>query len=560
MNRLFLAAILIAFGNIAFAQSYDKSNTFVYNIYNYYGSTPDTSTVTLHRVGDAVYQESNAPDADAIPGLSVDRTIADYAIDTLFYEVAYPGETFLAAIPIDPRSIQWDSTPLTRNRMKFVCSINSNRFEFVVDTTARHIVTPLPNYGRLKGVLLEFWRNGQLHTQLASHRRTKAMPAPPSTNAIRISARELNNIKTQHLVQTTRIFDDVQLSWGKTNATVNGELPADTVLHFAGGTLALRRISLPQLPAHYQHYLELHQYSNGDAYDRTGSVFVIPHRLQKTFLDGVTAHPDSLPIFVDRRGNRYQGIARTENYEPIVELMRFFTSFGVRHFNDRVKIDGLEWRDENYYKQDVTDLSDMLAGDVWIGIWIGNYDGGGHRVTLDLKSYAGDYALGTVAPRHRDVIPLFTTTNVLEMAGQNYGQLFLTDSLTTTFTIADSAAHAKLRFITTGHGGWGGGDEFNQKPNTIILDGKEVISYTPWRCDCGRYREWNPVSGNSWDGQTSSDYSRSGWCPGTATQPLYVDLGTLAPGKHTITVAIPQGEPAGNSISHWCVTGQLLVD
>ena len=68
----------------------------------------------------------------------------------------------------------------------------------------------------------------------------------------------------------------------------------------------------------------------------------------------------------------------------------------------------------------------------------------------------------------------------------------------------------------------------------------------------------NPVSGNFWNGISSSDYSRSGWCPGTATNPVYIDLHDLAPGRHTVTVAIPQGENEGGSFSHWMVSGVLL--
>jgi hypothetical protein len=116
----------------------------------------------------------------------------------------------------------------------------------------------------------------------------------------------------------------------------------------------------------------------------------------------------------------------------------------------------------------------------------------------------------------------------------------------------------RLRYITTGHGGWGGGDEFNPKENTILLDNQRIYSFTPWREDCGRYREWNPVSGNFLNGLSSSDLSRSGWCPGTATQPTYIFLDNLEPGRHTIKVAIPQGQAEGGSFSSWSVSGVLI--
>ena len=104
----------------------------------------------------------------------------------------------------------------------------------------------------------------------------------------------------------------------------------------------------------------------------------------------------------------------------------------------------------------------------------------------------------------------------------------------------------------------GGGDEFNQKPNTLYLDGEKVISFVPWRDDCGTYRNWNPCSGNFSNGLSSSDLSRSNWCPGTATNPEYIYLGDLEAGEHSITVKIPQGAPEGGSNSYWCISGTLI--
>ena len=147
------------------------------------------------------------------------------------------------------------------------------------------------------------------------------------------------------------------------------------------------------------------------------------------------------------------------------------------------------------------------------------------------------------------------------MVGQNYGKLFGTDSLTVTFTIPNIADQARLRYISTGHGGWGEGDEFVPKQNTILIDGKVAFTHTPWRQDCGCYRDLNPVSGNFWNGLSSSDFSRSGWCPGTATQPVYFNLSSWADGKeHTLTVAIPQGKPVEGMFSHWAVSGALIIE
>ena len=158
-------------------------------------------------------------------------------------------------------------------------------------------------------------------------------------------------------------------------------------------------------------------------------------------------------------------------------------------------------------------------------------------------------------------LPIFNSTNVMEMAGQEYATLFNSEKgLEVSFTLDKDLKNAKLRYITTGHGGWGNGDEFLPKKNTITLDGKEAFSFVPWRTDCGSYRLYNPASGNFANGLSSSDYSRSNWCPGMATIPNFIDLGDLKAGKHTISVKIPQGEPEGNSFSFWNVSGVLIAE
>ena len=132
------------------------------------------------------------------------------------------------------------------------------------------------------------------------------------------------------------------------------------------------------------------------------------------------------------------------------------------------------------------------------------------------------------------------------------------DVLKVKFTLADDVENAHLFYLTTGHGGWGGGDEFNRKGNTISLDGEKVSSFIPWRDDCATYRNNNPCSGNFSNGESSSDLSRSNWCPGTVTNPNYIPLGNLKAGEHEITVKIPQGPREHGSMSYWCVSGTLL--
>ncbi|MEZ4652093.1 MAG: PNGase F N-terminal domain-containing protein [Candidatus Eisenbacteria bacterium] len=335
------------------------------------------------------------------------------------------------------------------------------------------------------------------------------------------------------------------------------ESDSGAVFHYSKGTVAVRRVTLPEVDDETMILAELVEVSNGDAYDRTGSIFLIPTDRTHTYLDGLRDGVEALPA-LDLQNGAYQGIAATEDYLPPLELIRFITPFGVGAFNSRSKVRGLEWADEARYVMDVTDLAGSLQGSVWIGAFIGNYDKGGHKVTLRLRYFPGEQVESETPPARRFTLPLFNTVNAMEMSGQNYGTLFGSDSLSAEFDLPNGIEDLQLRYITTGHGGWGGGDEFNPKVNTILLDGQVASSFVPWRSDCGTFRENNPSSGNFWNGISSSDFSRSGWCPGTTVSPYVVPLAGLVPGRHRIQVAIPLGEREGSAFSSWNVSGVLV--
>jgi Peptide-N-glycosidase F, N terminal/Peptide-N-glycosidase F, C terminal/Domain of unknown function (DUF4412) len=406
------------------------------------------------------------------------------------------------------------------------------------------------------GLILKTIRNGNFETYATKVKLRKVNDAevnlPEDLGEIVDEAtyrrKEIDNRFT-----TIPVFSQQQINF--TDSIIN---PADNqenvTYRYAGGTIVLKKIKLPE-EGGFSVFAHLTQYSNGDAYDRTGSVFIIPTDREISFLDGLHKSVHALPLYRDKQGKEYQGVVETQQYLPPLELMRFFTPFGIRQFNERSKIKGYNWADSVNYEQDITDLLPRLRGEVWIGVFIGNYDKGGHIINLNLELH----------PQRTDstkksnwIEPLFNTLNLMEMAGQNYGTMFDNDSLTVSVNIPQGLKNLTLRYIATGHGGWGNGDEFNQKLNEIFVDGKRVYSFIPWRTDCGTYRMSNPSSGNFGNGLSSSDLSRSNWCPGTTTNPVYIPLNDLSPGKHTFKIAIPLGKREGNSFSAWNISGCLM--
>lgn len=560
MKKIILSLALAIIASQAIAQK----NEITYRSFQKDVKQQDTTQTIIYRNQDqiAIQTTLDLQQYNPIEGLPLETLFIDYQTNTITRQLEYTdGQTYTGSTQIPDTknlTLQGEETILGYKCQKYTTSINSNSIEIWITQDLNMNATPFAQFSGLKGTMVQYIRNGsqitQLHTNTKLNKKAK-LTTQPKENTTQVSLRQLDQIEKDKKVITTNIFDKQRIHWGDTTHH-QGPMPLDTTLHFAGGTLILKKINLKHLPDHYQIFAELTTQSSGDAYDRTGSIFIIPQD-SITFYDALTKGIDAVPYFTSKKESKYQGMTATPHYSPIVELIRFFTPFGVGHFNDRVQIDGLEWQEEVYYKQEITDLRNYLQGEVLIGAFIGNYDGGGHLLSLDIKAYPGDY-INQSSNKKQWILPLFNTCNVMEMAGQNYPHFFDTDTLSVAFEIPEGIKQLRLRYITTGHGGWGGGDEFNPKPNNIIIDDTIVYQYTPWREDCGRYREWNPVSGNFWNGLSSSDLSRSGWCPGTATQPTYIYLDNLTPGIHTIKIAIPQGAAEGGSFSAWSVSGVLI--
>ncbi len=378
------------------------------------------------------------------------------------------------------------------------------------------------------------------------------------TGAVEITRAEFEELIIMSRYKTLNVFNHNTINFDPGIEKPNlEEADNTTIFSLSAGTIILKKVNLSE---HYKNgdyvFAKLVSWSNGDAYDRTGSLFMIPAKTDKnTMLEAFIKDTKVLPVYKSKDGSEFQGICATANYEPPIELMRFFTSFGARHFNKLREINNYTWADSVIFEQDVTSLIPSNQDEVWIGAFIGNYDKGGHKLSLDLEFFP---SFDIEEPAQKYVQPMFNTLNVLEMSGQNYGRLFKTDTLKIEFEITETLENAKLLFTTTGHGGWGNGDEFVPKLNQLFLDGKPLFSIVPWRTDCASYRLLNPASGNFANGLSSSDLSRSNWCPGTLTPPYIIPLNNIELGKHTIEIVIDQGDDEGSSFSHWSVSGTIV--
>lgn len=438
------------------------------------------------------------------------------------------------------------------NCKKAVTKINSNTIEIWYTNDLKINGGP-STLGQSLGFVLEIERNKNSLLSATSIKKVKKTDLDKILSSQVTSTNQLDyrDMLWKSRFTTLKVFE---------NETINfsGDSKSDNdIKRFANGTIILKKIKFPKIKEGDNIFVELKQQSNGDAYDRTGTVFFIPQEKKESFLNGLENGVKTLPAYDNGNGKQYFGVTTTENYSPAVEMMRFFTAFGINKFNN-LQLKDKTWQTISPYRQDITELKpDLSEKELWIGTFIGNYDKGGHTVSLEITIHKSDQNIH----KNNTAIPLFNTLNIMEMAGQDYSTMFSQDKgLLVEFTLKKDLKNAQLRYITTGHGGWENGDEFVPKTNSILLDGKMIFSFIPWRSDCGSYRLYNPASGNFGDGLSSSDLSRSNWCPGTVTNPSLISLGDLKAGKHTIQVKIPQGATEGNSFSSWNVSGILLGD
>lgn len=433
--------------------------------------------------------------------------------------------------------------------------IRSNNIEIWYTTEGGFKGTPSVNIGPNLGLVLKIVRNGNFEIsaeKVELYEEPRGLSLPADLGQV-LDMPGYKEKVTEDNYTTVRIFTDEKINFGDT--IVNPEPNVSNITYrFSKGTIILKKIRVPENMQGHTVFAELTERSNGDAYDRTGSLFILDGRgfnYLKAFTDGL----ESLPVYSNISDRSYRGFTLTDEYFPPIELMRFITPFGIGHYNSQVTVKGIRWEDSVTYKQDVTDIVTALSGEVWVGVFIGCYDIGGHNVSLKLKYHPEEPG---IAQKKIWFKPIINTLNIMEASGQEYATLFGTDTLKVKVFVNDGVKNLKLRYISTGHGGWEHGDEFNKKMNEIFVDGKPVYKFIPWRDDCGMYRKYNPASGNFPNGISSSDYSRSGWCPGSTSVPVEIPLGELKPGEHTFSVFIPMGKPEGSSFSAWNVSAVLI--
>lgn len=379
---------------------------------------------------------------------------------------------------------------------------------------------------------------------------------------------------------TANIFDKTNICFQPDKYAGYNPPNEDGIIRLVNGRIILKKINIPQYKRNVNVTATLTIESNGDRWDKTGSCFVLPKESLINILT-VAKEENKYPEIDSTKLEGLKGIVAGENYIPTLELMRFMTPFGVGFYSkDDNKLGSTrkpvyidEWAENVSWTQNITNLYSALEGEVYVGIYIDTWTSEGYLASLDLQITESKVPEDKLT--QTEVLPII---NTMPYVGQGIPDIFARKNIEAEFTIPKNAKNVRLEYITTGHGGHSGGDEFTKQLNVVKVDGQTVLSFVPWRSDCASFRRFNPSTGvwlkkrtasfigkNGYEEKEieealgSSDLSRSNWCPGSDVLPKSVDLSNLKAGKHTISFSVPSAQAAdGDKLNHWLISAYLV--
>lgn len=354
------------------------------------------------------------------------------------------------------------------------------------------------------------------------------------------------------------------------------EASDSNVIRLENGRLALKKIQLPNFKAGAEVILKITVRSAGDRWDKSGSCFFIQDTTGISLLQSAKEdfkYPEGSTV-----KDKFGGVKVSDDFSPPLELMRFMTPFGIGFYSEdraddhRKPVYIPKWEEEVVWESDISHFYQTLSNGGYIGIWIDSWTKEGYEASVEIM------ANERFMPRKK-IIPLANT--VYYSKGQSIPEFFASDDFDVDFKLGEPLKNVQLKYITTGHGGHSGGDEFVKTKNTLYLDGQQILDTIPWRDDCASFRRFNPSSGVwliedsasyiDWDAkaykvkqieerQASSDLSRSNWCPGSFAAPYTIALGDLTEGAHQLKVSIPAQPMEENKFNHWLVSAYLVYD
>jgi GLPGLI family protein len=161
---------------------------------------------------------------------------------------------------------------------------------------------PNPSGGLTDGLIMSISRNGSAQftvTNINYLKEKKSEEIVFSDFGQEVSYSDYRFMVQNNYITKVCVFKDVQLAWVGEQENPK-EVKLNHIYKYHKGTLLLKKIKLPEVSTDYQVFVKITQYSNGDAYDRTGTVFIIPDKKKISAIDAfLQGNVDMLPVFVD---------------------------------------------------------------------------------------------------------------------------------------------------------------------------------------------------------------------------------------------------------------------
>jgi hypothetical protein len=324
------------------------------------------------------------------------------------------------------------------------------------------------------------------------------------------------------------------------------------------GRLVSKAFKVPRFRQAPEVTITLSLKSTGDPWDKSGAVLILHDEWAQNIEQDSSEWPGIEPNAAD-------------GFTPALELLRFITPFGVGHYSDTERSDEYrpvyipKWEQQVSWQNDISHLWSAMEDSITLAVYLDTWSAEGHELDLNLTFKSQPEQ---VAPRPQ--LQHLTLVNTTKFhANQSSFDGFATHPLNLNFQLPESAENAVLHYIPTGHGGHSEGDEFVPCRHIISLNNDTIAQFTPWRDDCASFRRFNPSSGvwterTYWRGDSideriaSSDYSRSGWCPGSDVPAMKFHLGELEAGPHQLTIDVPDAQHYTDAaMNFWNVAAYL---
>jgi hypothetical protein len=198
---------------------------------------------------------------------------------------------------------------------------------------------------------------------------------------------------------------------------------------------------------------------------------------------------------------------------------------------------------------DVTGFGPLMSGDAavrsFIDTWVGPDEpvhGHGWRTSIDFIFHPGS----PPDDRPSSVAPLWSYRSVVVGDPQ---QPLADQAPPAAVEIPADATRVELRVVSTGHG-QGNADNCAEfcHLQPVVSWGDQLVSYDPWRYDCGD-NPIGPLQSGTWA------YGRSGWCPGAYVLPEVFDITEQTTPGQQVTFELDYLDASMSSWENTCRPG-----